>query len=236
MLRPARFAWCMHSCDSASCPLWQTPSSISNREACPSRPRRLSRSCSFSMQVTRSGLFTGKFPLCFARGESQHGSRSLRPSSDCHHCIGSIRAALRCMGYASSPSSGTVGRPLRPRARGRASSRAAQSPTYPDSEIPPLIVTVTRASPSESARSAAGQPQVRSGRVGSGRVRPGQVRSGQVRYRTRPKSEAMRVTVTRQLGLPPRYRRFESSYPRIDRCDTAQPSKYELCHDTRAGQ
>ena len=30
------------------------------------------------------------------------------------------------------------------------------------------------------------------------------IRSGQVRYITRPKSETMRVT--RQLGLPPRYR------------------------------
>ena len=40
-----------------------------------------------------------------------------------------------------------------------------------------------------------------------GNVEPrvaGQVRSGQVRYITRPKSETMRVT--RQLGLPPRYR------------------------------
>ena len=45
-------------------------------------------------------------------------------------------------------------------------------------------------------------------------------RSGQVRYITRPESEAMRVT--RQLGLelPPSIDGLESSYARIDRCDT----------------
>jgi hypothetical protein len=44
-------------------------------------------------------------------------------------------------------------------------------------------------------------------------TRPGQVRS--VRFITRPKSRTMRAT--RQLGLPPMYRRVESSYVRSNR-------------------
>jgi hypothetical protein len=103
----------------------------------------------------------------------------------------------------------------------------------------------SRAEP-DSDHDARGPP---AGRRGSGKLqvtdrwkqrgslrltrRSGQVRSGQVRYITRTKSETMRVT--RQLGLPPRYRPSATGLnlatPSLELIDVIQHSlpNDELC-------
>jgi hypothetical protein len=63
-------------------------------------------------------------------------------------------------------------------------------------------------------------------------MRSGQVRSPRKVLTRRGQSRGLAMRVTRQLGLPPRYRRvtdgLESSCSRIDWCGTARPSNFEI--------